>query len=59
MKKKILVIVLCLICLIGLTACSENNKETSVIFLSKYINLEIIEDIEQKENEQDKLIIIV
>lgn len=54
MKKKILVTVLCLTCLIGLTACSENNKETSTIFSSEYVNLEIIEDAKDGKVLMDK-----
>lgn len=58
MKKKILVTVLCLTCLIGLTACSENNKETnketSTIFSSEYVNLEIIEDTKDGKVLMDK-----
>lgn len=61
MKKKILVTVLCLTCLIVLTACSENNKEcsennkkTSTIFSSEYVNLEIIEDTKDGKVLMDK-----
>ena len=42
MKRKNLTILLCLICLFGLTACNKTVGES--IFSSDYVNLEIIED---------------
>jgi hypothetical protein len=40
MKKKILAMVLCLICLFGLTACTASATN----FSSNYVNLEVLED---------------
>ena len=39
--KKTLIIALCLICVIGLTAC---KGEGDTVVSSKYVNLEIVED---------------
>lgn len=43
MKNKIVVIVLCLICLLGLTSCT-NISEGATNFSSKYVNLEVVEN---------------
>ena len=43
MKKKILATVLCLICLLGLTACTDTS-EGATNFSSKYVNLEVVEN---------------
>lgn len=41
MKRRILVIVLCLICLLGLTACTDISETSAST--SKYANLKVIE----------------
>lgn len=40
--KKILVIALCLICVLGLTACKGEGDN---VIYSKYVDLEIVEDL--------------
>lgn len=44
MKKKIFAIILCLICLLGLTACASKD-EGDIALSNKYIDLEIVQDI--------------
>lgn len=43
MKKKILAIALCLICLLGLTACTDKSKGATN-FSSEYVDLEVVEN---------------
>ena len=40
--KKFLALLLCLICVLGLTACRKEKGDT--VFSSKYIDLEVVED---------------
>ena len=40
--KKLLVIVLCLICVLSLCACKKEEGE--VVFSSKYVDLDVVED---------------
>lgn len=40
--KKLLIVVLCLACLLGLTACKKEEGEA--VFSSKYVDLEVVED---------------
>lgn len=50
MEKRILATVLFLVCLLGLTACTEDSEETkTTIFSSKYVNLEVVEDMPSGE----------
>lgn len=42
MKKKILILGLCTICLLGLTACTDTS-EGATNFSSKYVNFEVVE----------------
>lgn len=44
MKKKILTIALCLICLLGLAGCFTDTSEGATNFSSKYIDLEVVEN---------------
>ena len=41
MKKKILAIVLCMICLFGLVACTDTS-EGATNFSSRYVDLEVV-----------------
>ena len=43
MKRKILAMILYLVCLFGLTACTDTSKG-AVNFSSKYIDLEVVEN---------------
>lgn len=43
MKNRILGTILCLICLLGLTACVD-KREGATNFSSKYVNLEVVEN---------------
>lgn len=55
MEKRILATVLFLVCLLGLTACTEDGEETkATIFSSKYVNLEVVEDMPSGEILVDK-----
>lgn len=40
--KKLLIVVLCLVCLLGLTACKKEKGNT--VFSSKYVDLEVVEE---------------
>ena len=40
--KKLLVVILCLVCLLGLAACRKERGDT--VFSSKYVDLEVVED---------------
>lgn len=42
MRKKILAIALCIICLFGLVACTDTS-EGAKNFSSRYVNLEVVE----------------
>lgn len=45
MKKKILAIVLCLICLLGLAGCYyTDTSEGATNFSSQYVDLEVVEN---------------
>ena len=41
--KKLLVVILCLICLLSLAACEKEKGDT--VFSSKYVDLEVIDDL--------------
>ena len=43
MKKIILILELCVICLLGLTACTDKTKGATN-FSSKYVHLEVVEN---------------
>lgn len=49
MNKKILIVVLCLVLLLVLTACAKEKAD--VILSSKYVELEVIEDYGYPEGE--------
>lgn len=40
--KKVLVLLLCLICVLSLAACRKERGDT--VFSSKYVDLEVVED---------------
>ena len=44
--KKLLAIVLCFICVLSLTACKKEKGDT--VFSSKYVDLEVVEDLNKK-----------
>ena len=45
MKKRLLIIVLCLTILLGLTACFASKDEGDTALSNKYVDLEIVQDI--------------
>ena len=45
MKKRLLIIVLCLTILLGLTGCFASKDEGDAALSSKYVDLEIVQDI--------------
>ena len=42
MNKKIFVVLLCLVLMLGLAACKKEKGDT--VFSSKYVDLEVVED---------------
>lgn len=40
--KKLLVVILCLCCVLGLCACKKDKGDT--VFSSEYVDLEVVED---------------
>lgn len=43
MKRKMLILGLCGVCILGLTACKDTSKG-AIHFSSNYVNLEVVED---------------